>query len=262
MPYTEFDILEELDCAFNDVPGSYYPKGEKYNCYNFFLDLEHGYCETAGNRIHLYADAERWAVIFEKSGYQNRGGRAEIQLDYVGNCIDYIITDSDDYTSVSNTEVITLISGEEYERISLDDSGESMFELINPKVETVKVKEAMVTIEHDPLKYEALGIEPREYDNPDRLVGFGELIRYFNEAESDLIRASEEEIKLHIPLDIPKIMTLDEFHYSSLYDKDLLASDQELYQLIAKVLVNQDATLWKPTLEPNNHWSNWESGNL
>lgn len=29
--------------------------------YTFFLDLEQGYCETAGSRIRLYADADRWA---------------------------------------------------------------------------------------------------------------------------------------------------------------------------------------------------------
>ena len=46
------------------------------------------------------------------------------------------------------------------------------------------------------------------------------------------------------------------------YDKENPPSTQETYQLIAKVLVTQDASFWQPKNEPNNHWSNWESGNL
>lgn len=48
------------------------------------LILNMGYCETAGNRIHLYGDSTRWTIVFEKSGYQNRGPSAEIELDYIG----------------------------------------------------------------------------------------------------------------------------------------------------------------------------------
>ena len=79
MGFTETEKLEQLDLAFNGVPSKYYPAGRNEDIkYNFFLDLEHGYCETAGNRIHLYADSTRWAIVFEKSGYQNRGTSAEI----------------------------------------------------------------------------------------------------------------------------------------------------------------------------------------
>jgi hypothetical protein len=86
--FTENEILNQLDLAFKGIPSEYYPEGRPQDIkYNFFLDLEHGYCETAGNRIHLYGDSTRWAIVFEKSGYQNRGTSAEIQLDYVGNCI-------------------------------------------------------------------------------------------------------------------------------------------------------------------------------
>jgi len=54
--------------------------------------LEHGYCETAGNKVHLYADSTRWAFVFEKCGYQNLGDRADIEHGYVGNCIIILFT--------------------------------------------------------------------------------------------------------------------------------------------------------------------------
>ncbi|RZJ47794.1 MAG: hypothetical protein EOO44_21965, partial [Flavobacterium sp.] len=82
MTFNETEILEQLDLAFYGEPSKYYPSGQPEDIkYNFFLDLEHGYCETAGNRIHLYADSTRWIIVFEKSGYQNRGTSAEIELD-------------------------------------------------------------------------------------------------------------------------------------------------------------------------------------
>ncbi|RZJ46331.1 MAG: hypothetical protein EOO44_22835 [Flavobacterium sp.] len=81
MTFNETEILEQLDLAFNGIPSKYYPTGQPGDIkYNFFLDLEHGYCETAGSRIHLYADSARWIIVFEKSGYQNRGTSAEIEL--------------------------------------------------------------------------------------------------------------------------------------------------------------------------------------
>lgn len=40
-------------------------------------------------------------------------------------------------------------------------------------------------------------------------------------------------------------------------------SSYETWQLLAKVIVSGDASLYKPTLEPNSHWKNWpESGSL
>jgi len=149
-------ILSHFDPDLNIEEDKYYPVGNKNDLsYRFWLDLEHGYCETASSRIHLYADDERWAVVGEKSGYQNRGLRAEIELYYFGNCIDYPISSYPERKYISNVS-----------------------------------------------------------------------------------------------------------HFSSVYADDHHPGQEELYQLIAKILVTKDTTLWKPTLPANNHWSNWESGNL
>src|SRR5215467_10683432 len=111
MGFTEKDVLDKLDLAFNGTPPDDYPIGKKEDInYNFFLDLQHGYCETAGSRIHLYADTDRWAIVFEKSGYQNRGDRAEIELDYVGNCIDYPITKYRERSYITNSIDIVIIT--------------------------------------------------------------------------------------------------------------------------------------------------------
>ena len=263
MAFSEKEILEQLDLSSKGIPTSYYPEGKSGDIkYNFFLDLEHGYCETAGNRIHLYADSVRWAIVFEKSGYQNRGFSAGIQLDYVGNCITYSIEKYADRNYITNSSLIMLITPDEYKRISKEGSDIEQFELISPKAKEVNIRDVKVNIEHDAKKYEDLGIKLSEYKNPKKLIDFGSLVRYLNETNPTMIAAREEEIKKHLPHDLPKIMTINEFHFVSVYGEDNLPSKQETYQLIAKILVSRDTTLWKPTLKANNHWSNWESGNL
>lgn len=261
MFFTEADILHKLDLAFNGLPADDYPLGNPQDIkYNFFLDLEHGYCETAGSRIHLYADKKRWAIVFEKCGYQNRGDDAEIELNYVGNCIAYVIDTYPERQYISNTSRIVLISPEEYERIG--SKNEEDFELISPAATSLTMRGQQVPLEQDTAKYLAVGIHPSHYSNPRHLIGYGDVVRFLCATNSAVVSATDQEIRQHIPQDVPKLMTLDQFHFSSSYNKPSLPSKQETYQLIAKVLVTGDTANWQPRLKPNNHWSNWESGNL
>jgi hypothetical protein len=253
--YTESDILEQLDKYFFAY-GMPFSKVEGIDD-PFFPDLEHGYCETAGSRFHLFADAKRWALVFEKSGYQNRGFSAEIELDYFGNCITY---QHEEGNRSSNAEYITLIDASEFERVEGKD--EESFELIAQDVKEITVRGKAIPFESDPQKYKAVGIKIREDDNPKKLIGFADFVRYICETKPDLISATEDEIRKHIPKDLPKLMIIDDFHFHSVYEKSKPPGTQEMYQLIAKTLVSKDTSNWKPTLKPNNHWSNWECGNL
>ncbi|NML69227.1 hypothetical protein HHL23_05400 [Chryseobacterium sp. RP-3-3] len=261
MSYTENVILEQLDLAFKGEPGRYYPKVQTQDIkYNFFLNLEHGYCETAGSRIHLYADENQWAIVFEKSGYQNRATRAEIELDYIGNCIDYVVDKYPERNYISNSSNIVLIDNNEYEKIENGQGITDMenFELIGENTKEIKVRDKLIPFNNNYVDYEKVGIKLRDYDNPKKLIGFGDLIRFYYEINPGLISATEDEIRKHIPKSLKKLMTIDKFHYNP----NILPRKQEMYQLISKILVNKDASYWKPTLEFNNSWKNWESGNL
>ena len=264
MVFTDKEILEQLDLAFNGQPSQYYPAIRPKDIkYNFFLDLEHGYCETAGNRIHLYADSTRWAIVFEKSGYQNRGTSAEIELDYIGNCIDYPVDKYPERNYVTNAGRVILIDPTEFERIE-NKEGEEMetFELIGQNIKEIKVRDKFIPFDNNYKSYEKVGIKIRDYDNPKKLIAFEDFIRFLNETNPKIISATETDIKQHIPKNIPKLMTINDFHFVSAYDKTNPPSNQETYQLIAKVLLTRDTANWKPTQKANNHWTNWESGNL
>ncbi|PTT33097.1 hypothetical protein DBR28_14935 [Chryseobacterium sp. HMWF028] len=259
--YTEVEILDQLDLAFNGKPSLYFPQKKSGEIqYNFFLDLEHGYFMTAGNRIHLYASDEgQWAVVFEKNGYQNRATRAEIELNYIGNCINYSKERYSDINYISNTNYIVLIDGDEFARIENKEGNDlETFEYIGEQIKEIKIHNQFVPFNHNYGDYEKVGVKIANFDNGKRLVGFGDLIRYYNEVNPSLLYASEDEIKMHIPQKLKKIMTIDKFHY----DRTVLPSKQETYKMIAKILISGDSSYWKPALPFNNHWSNWESGNL
>ena len=259
--FTEKEILEQLDLAFNGTPSKYYPTVRPEDIkYNFFLDLEHGYCMTAGSKIHLYADSTKWIIVFEKSGYQNREHSAEIELNYIGNCIDYIVDKYPERCYITNSSSVTIIDPTEFERIGNKEDAE--FELIGQNIKEIKIRDKFVPFDNDYKNYEKVGINIRADDNPKNLIGFGDLIRYLNEINPNIISATEEEIRKNIPKDIPKLMTINKFHFVSAYEKTNPPSQQETYKLLAKILVRHDTAEWKPTQLPNNSWKNWKSGHL
>ena len=231
MSYNEQDILAEFDLAFLGQPGKYFPKNQEDNIlYNFQFDLENGYLIIAGCRIHLFADKERWACVAETSGYHNRRMRGLIELYYYGNCITYPEHKIPERTYVSNMYDVELISEEEFERIkNINGSDMEQFELIAHEATKVLVRNKEITIEHNSSKYLEKGISFRDYENPQNLPGFEDLLRYLNETENELISATDDELRAYIPKDIPKIMTINSFHHKSNYDKENLPSCNETF---------------------------------
>lgn len=264
MSFTETEILEQLDLAFNGKPSNYFPKGRPEDIrYNFFIDLENGYCEVAGSRIHLYADSTKWAIVFEISGYQNRRTSAEIELLYFGNCIDYPVEKSPERNYITNSSSVILIDPSEFERIeNKEGSDMETFELINNEIKEIKIRDQYIPFENNYKNYEKVGIKIREYNNPNKLISFGDWIRYLHETNPTVISATEAEIRRHIPKDVPKLVTIEDFHFVSAFETSNPPSGQETYKLLAKILITGDTTYWRPTLEPNNNWKNWNSGDL
>jgi hypothetical protein len=260
--FSESEILKELDLATKNTPGKYFPQGNLGDIkYNFFLDLESPYCVLASSRIHLFADSTRWAIVFETCGYETRSFLADIALTSFGNCINYNRETYNGFTYISNAEFVYLIDENEMEHIrnKTTDKTESI-ELVDPNVKTIKIHDSIIPFENDYRKYEQQGIKVSGEDNPQNRIRFSDILRYLNATNPTLISATEKEIKKNLPSDLPKLMTITDFHYMSLYHQSIPPSKQEAYQLIAKILVARNTALWKPTQNANNHWSNWSSG--
>ena len=265
-PFTEKDILYELDKAYNNSnPLSIYESNHIYNEtkdeYSFFFDLELPYTSVASSRIHLYSDSTYWAIVFEVVGCNIKEFYPEAQLVYIGNGIDYINNKDDLGNSKSNWDFIILSDIQEIESIKNKEGKDlELYRLIGKNVNTIKINDSIVKFKNDYKEFERKGISIRDYDNPQKLISFDNLIRYINETEPEILHINKDFIKKHFLRDLPKLMTIEKFHYTRNSIPSILPSQQELFQLIAKILVTKDTTLWKPTLPANNHWSNWESG--
>jgi hypothetical protein len=244
----EKEILAELDASFLGVAGKFYPKKTESNVlYNFFIDLEHGYFLAAGNKIHLFADSKRWAIIFEVNGYNNRLNQAQIELIYIGNCIKFTKQITTNLEYISNMKFLPIID-------------EITFENQTPH-KLINIRNKKVRFENDYKKYEKLGIKIID-SNDTAKISLGEFIRYLQETNPTILNAKQKELKAKIPENIPYLTTINEYHYASIDNKELPPSKQETFLLIAKILASRNIAKWQPTLKANNHWSNWMSGNL
>lgn len=239
MPYSPKDILEYLE-------------GYDQETYHFIIDLEHPYFFTAGSRLTLYADETRWAIVFEKSGYSTGSGAAEIEFTYFGNCLENLKSEIPGNETTSNRSTEWIINNAELEQIQHD------FELVAKDKNEVKIRDTFIPIEHDWSKYLAKGIKPQHYENPDKLIDFPSLIRYLDEENTSLFRATDKELRMHLPTDLPQLMQIDKWHHKRYYQGNgTKPSEYETYRMIADILVSKDTIKWKPTLKANNDWRNW-----
>lgn len=221
------------------------------NPYRFRPDLEHGYFYTAGSRITLFGDKNRWAFVFEKSGYSNRGGSVDIELNYFGNCLTNLETAGMNGMFVCNAKNFT-----SFETADLCED----IEIVSPDVETVEICGQAIPIPHDPKIYREHNIE---LNDPDE-ISIVELTRLLNELHPELFRATEEELRTCLPDDLPQVMVINHWHHESVYEEQVKPmSECEVYRQIAEVLATLDPKKWKPKKKPNNDWRNWpEAGGL
>lgn len=278
---TTLKLILSFLCTFNFVPRNqmkmnssftqqdilHYLEETDQETYHFFIDFEHPYFFTAGSRLSLYADENRWAIVFEKSGYNTGNFCGEIQLTYFGNCLQNLKSGIPGDESTSNIKTVILINNNDLEKI---DNSEFAC-LVAPDKNTIKVRDTFLNIEHDTLKYIAKNIQREAYENPNNLIDFPTLIRYLEEENPKIYRATDEELKICLPADLPMLMQIDQWHHEEYRKYKLLTSpteyhyqvdgkkpgDYETYRMIADVLVSKDTTKWRPTLKANIDWRNW-----
>ena len=252
--FTQKDVLKYLEETDQET-------------YHFFIDFEHPYFYTAGSRLTLYADEKQWAIVFEKSGYSTGNNCGEIELTYFGNCLKNLQSGTVGDVTTSNMKTVILINNTDLEQI---DEGK-FEELVGKDKTKIKVRDTFLNIEQNSSKYIAKGIKPRAYDNPKNLFDFYSLIRYLDEEHSRLFRATDNELRICLPVDLPQLMQIDEWHHEAYtkyknmssptdYHYEVMGkkpSDYETYKMIADVLISRDSTKWKPTLKPTNNWRNW-----
>ena len=199
----------------------------------------------------MFSNDDFWVITFEKSGFGNRSGECEIMIDYLGTGLVNQPNSNENNGFITNTRYVHLIHSE-FKRI------EDGFELVSKKASDIVIRNQKLPIEQDISKYKTLGIEIQSFDNPKQQIDFVSLVRFLNEKHKEVFYATEEELRFFIPESIPRIMTIDEWHHTTIAEYGgNKPSENETFQMIADILATKDKSLWKPQLKPNNHWRNW-----
>ena len=252
--FTAKDVTGYLDNCIIDEP------------YCFFMNLQHGSFYTANSRLTLYADVSRWAIVFEKNGYANRGLRVDIELNFFGNCLRNLDRAGAEDRYVCNAKFVTLVDGDDLDEIASD------FEQVSLSAATVRVRGKPVQLPSAKEGY-ARWVPDIHVDNGycERPV-FCDLARFLAFEYAELCRATDDEKGQCLPADLPEIMTVDQWHHRFYYHyndglRDVVMGDApstyETFPLLAEVLATRDPSRFCPALPPNNHWSNWpEAGAL
>lgn len=155
---------------------------------------------------------------------------------------------------------MTLVDGEDLDEIASD------FERVSLSATSVKVRGKPVPLPSAKEGY-AKWVPDIHVDNGYReRPTFEDLGRFLAFEYGDLCRATDEEKRQCLPAGLPQIMTADAWHHRSyfhyahgLHDEvnGHAPSTYETFPLLAEVLATRDPTRFRPTLPPNNHWSNW-----
>ncbi|MBB6093892.1 hypothetical protein HNQ60_002773 [Povalibacter uvarum] len=239
--YTAADIVGFLDRCLKD------------NLCWSFVDLGHPYVYTANSRLTLYADDSRWALVSDVSGYNPRAGRFSSTITWLGNALRDLkpAGDKDQYTY--NVEFITLIEGGPMHEAVQHFQGSTQPFDITMRDQTFRVPAD--------LSRWVPNIESRSWPKGAHAEDVG---RYVAFEYADVCRATDAEKRMHLDPDVPMLMTLDQWHHRWWHyypaGHDFIGeapSSYETYPLLADVLVHRDPARYRPTLEPNNHWTNW-----
>lgn len=194
-----------------------------------FPDLGHGYHFAIDARLHAYADFDRWALVVETVGYNPRAGDVLDVLHTYGNCL------TSGGPGVENDDFLGRIDNFD----DVEDEDEP---------ETAGAANPVVRGTH-------LELSPQAGED------LSAVFRRLVPAHRDLLLADEVELRRRIPRDIPEILRLEEWHQPNLFETK--PSHSEVYRQLAEVLATADPSRYRPSEEPNTHWTRWpDSGGL
>jgi hypothetical protein len=208
--------------------------------------LDNGYVYPADVRLTAYRDNTRWALVIEVLGAHNHaGGHNGISdcLYCFGNCLNRPPgTANEDF----------LYPTADGDSPTFDDE---YGWYVNEEAGTIRIRDTIVPIR---FKTDALKAKGIRLEDPPR-VNAAELLRWLLPEYRELLLATEEELRQRVPIDLPIILRLDEWHHPDLADGEL-PSRSRTFQMIAELVGSGDSKHYQPTQEPNTDWSNWPDG--
>ncbi len=199
----EEDILQVLDNCHDG-----------YYC--SFVDLGHVYSYLIDTRLNIFRDNFRWAIAIERLGYNPRAGTIILDIHYFGNCLINLVYYNEKPTNYYSIYPI------ENDNFNETVDGECL--KVNAKFWIVRGQQ--VTLSHNKQDYLDAGIELKEYEpNEISIEEAGRLVIIKN---SNIFRATDQELFKSIPLELKKILVLDEWFHKdfSMQNLPVLSEDR------------------------------------
>jgi hypothetical protein len=224
-----------------------------------FPMLDNGYLYLAAARLSLHRSEVDWALVFEIFGFSPRAGAPDLSVWSFGSRLanrkvreDYVSDEAyRNYLHVHPHDDSAFF-------FPLDDGWQDPddLELVAPDARTLMVRGKEVAV---PSREElrSIGIEPAEPE-PERVRTF-EVCRYLAATERELVLATPEERRTHVPADLSTILVLDDWHHPDTVTGQV-ASDTTAFRSLALVLATGDVGAYDRSEPGNTHWSNWPDG--
>ncbi|MDJ1498579.1 hypothetical protein QNI19_36935 [Cytophagaceae bacterium DM2B3-1] len=287
---TEQEILDKLDNSSIEYYGS-------------FVELGHPYSFLLDTRLNVFrGDNDRWAIAVEKLGYNPRAGCILLEIHYYGNCLinlgnynkqllnEYSVLpiDMDNFEETTDGEALKpdakfwLVRGHQvpltHTKQAYADAG---IELQEYEPDTIGVEEAarLVLLTNRDL-FRATDNELYKCIPADlkKILVLDEWFHkdfFLNPTSAMLDEHLRQTYEFNKNLTGLGGVAFESFAQArrmyeiqaDTWNKEEWETNRpgsyETWQLIAKVIVTNDPTHYKPTLQPNTHWIHWpDSGSL
>lgn len=212
-----------------------------------FPMLDNGYYYHGDQKLTIFRDFNRWAILLEVLAYNNHEsgieGITSIASIY-GNCL----------SGWNENENFNYFASDNGTRTFLYDDS-IYLPYLNPEADSILVREQKIPIIFDRQYYITKGIN---LENEDKILPW-EFMRGLIPEYSNLFWVTRDEISKKIPKDLPIFMILENWHHPDLVS-DEKPSETETFQQLAEVIFTGDKKLYNTTESKNTHWTNWPDG--
>jgi hypothetical protein len=212
-----------------------------------FPMLDNGYYYHGDQKLTIFRDEKRWAILLEVLAYNNHHDNLD-GITTIANVFGNCLTGSNDN---DNFNFFALDNG--VETFLYDETNYGPY--LNDKATSIKVRETIIPIQFDKEFYLGKGIE-LQFENK---VTPWEFMRGLIPEQSNLFWLTRQEISKKIPIDLPEFMTLTNWHHPDLVI-DEKPSETETFQQLADAIVTGNKTLYNTKETINTHWTNWPEG--
>lgn len=219
-----------------------------------FPMLDNGYVYLAATRLSLFRSAEDWAMVVEVFGFSPRAGHPDTSVYTFASRL-HNRDSRKKYASREAYEQYLANNPHNELRFVYPIKGDAWHE---EEVVAEGAKDVVVRRERVPLprsgEYGKYGIDLLD---PPRVWVF-EACRYLAAVARDLVLATPKERRVSVRPGMRQVLQLEEWNHPDVIERR--PGESETFRQLARVLAEGNASLYRPTLPPNTHWSNWPEG--